>query len=536
MANDFDFPEVPVFDGVDVIHDEVGFATFVAAKAVINFGTDFLLKGIPGGTAVSTALEVVNQVNNGLLNYGLFATATGDQPGSSDLAQAGIAIGISLWGYIAGWSALYTGGATTVVLVVLTEYGEMQEEMGWNTDPSDWRSPFPKIPASEMDITERYLQREYEKNVITRAIDKFVNGMALDDEETQLLVKATATAISMQGGPAGYDSSDPRGPWQIPGAPGDRTGPNSQLNVPSGTLGGPTQSGWSDSQGGGVSPRPGGSEGAEQRMQSGGGTRTGNDRDAPTSTRSGGALADERREGNATGTRTTTAQPSQSQQSSSHNQSNNRDRQGSGDRTATEGRRPIILDLDGDGIQITELSRSTRFMDGGEGLLHRTAWAAAGNGVLFFDPDGRNAITEERQYVFTKWNPTAAGDLEALRSVWDSNGDGKLTAADAEFAKFKVLVTNADGSTTVMTLTQVGMTSINLTADATNIVLPVGSVITGQTVFTRGDGTTGTVANTGSAGVRRGPMRPAMRMRALNCKLHLTHTAPARFAHLMGMG
>jgi hypothetical protein len=175
-------------------------------------------------------------------------------------------------------------------------------------------------------------------------------------------------------------------------------------------------------------------------------------------------------------------------------------------------------------------------MDGGEGLLHRTAWAAAGNGVLFFDPDGRNAITEERQYVFTKWNPTAAGDLEALRSVWDSNGDGKLTAADAEFAKFKVLVTNADGSTTVMTLTQVGMTSINLTADATNIVLPVGSVITGQTVFTRGDGTTGTVANTGSAGVRRGPMRPAMRMRALNCKLHLTHTAPARFAHLMGMG
>jgi hypothetical protein len=158
--------------------------------------------------------------------------------------------------------------------------------------------------------------------------------------------------------------------------------------------------------------------------------------------------------------------------------------------------RPIILDLDGDGIQITELSRSTRFVDGGEGLLHRTAWAAAGNGVLFFDPDGRNAITEERQYVFTKWNPTAAGDLEALRSVWDSNGDGKLTAADAEFAKFKVLVTNADGSTTVMTLTQLGITSINLTADATNIVLPDGSVITGQTVFTRANGTTGTVANT----------------------------------------
>jgi hypothetical protein len=157
---------------------------------------------------------------------------------------------------------------------------------------------------------------------------------------------------------------------------------------------------------------------------------------------------------------------------------------------------PILLDLDGDGVQITELNRSTRFVDGGEGLLHRTAWAAAGNGVLFFDPDGRNAITEKRQYVFTEWNPTASGDLEALRSVWDSNGDGKLTAADTEFAKFKVLVTNADGTTTVQTLTQLGITEINLTADTTYIERLDGSVITGHPTFARGNGTTGTVANT----------------------------------------
>ena len=135
-------------------------------------------------------------------------------------------------------------------------------------------------------------------------------------------------------------------------------------------------------------------------------------------------------------------------------------------------------------------------MDGGNGLQHRTAWAGAGDGVLFYDPDGRNAITEARQYVFTEWNPTASGDLEALRSVWDSNGDGKLTAADADFAKFKVLVTNADGSTTVMTLAALGITEINLTADTTQITLPDGSQITGQTTFTRGNGTTGTVANT----------------------------------------
>jgi hypothetical protein len=178
------------------------------------------------------------------------------------------------------------------------------------------------------------------------------------------------------------------------------------------------------------------------------------------------------------------------------------------DATATKNA-PILLDLDGDGVQITELNRSTRFVDGGEGLLHRTAWGErrkrsggpfrapnAGNGVLFFDPDGRNAITEKRQYVFTEWNATASGDLEAVRSVWDSNGDGKLTVVDADFAKFKVLVTNADGRASVQTLTQLGITEINLTADTTHIESLDGSVITGQTTFTRGNGTTGTVANT----------------------------------------
>jgi hypothetical protein len=127
------------------------------------------------------------------------------------------------------------------------------------------------------------------------------------------------------------------------------------------------------------------------------------------------------------------------------------------------------------------------------------AWAAAGNGVLFFDPDGRNAITEDRQYIFTKWDPTAADDMAALRGAFDSNGDGKLTNLDTDFAKFKLLVSNADGSTTVQTLGQLNITEINLRADATNIVLPDGSVITGQTTFTKvvgGVTTTGTVANT----------------------------------------
>ena len=111
-----------------------------------------------------------------------------------------------------------------------------------------------------------------------------------------------------------------------------------------------------------------------------------------------------------------------------------------------KGTEPILLDLDGNGVTINELSRSGVFKDaGGDGLQHRTAWAGAGDGVLFFDADGDGTLSQKREYVFTEWDPTAATDMEALRAYFDTNGDGKLTSADTGFAQFKVLVTNADG-------------------------------------------------------------------------------------------
>jgi hypothetical protein len=94
-------------------------------------------------------------------------------------------------------------------------------------------------------------------------------------------------------------------------------------------------------------------------------------------------------------------------------------------------------------------------------------------------------ITEKREHVFTEWNPSATSDLKALLAKCDSNGDGKLTALDAEFSRFKVKMINADGKQTAKTPIAAGdtltITKIELrNATMANITLPVGSKITGQ--------------------------------------------------------
>jgi len=114
---------------------------------------------------------------------------------------------------------------------------------------------------------------------------------------------------------------------------------------------------------------------------------------------------------------------------------------------------PVVLDLTGKGVKITPLSSSNDFFDvGGDGRQHRTAWAGAGNGVLFLDVNGDNKITSQNEIDFTDWDPSAKSDMAALEQVFDTNHDGKLDAGDADWSLFKVMVTNPNGTTSVKTL------------------------------------------------------------------------------------
>ena len=156
---------------------------------------------------------------------------------------------------------------------------------------------------------------------------------------------------------------------------------------------------------------------------------------------------------------------------------------------------PIELDLSGNGIAVTQLTSSNTFEAiNQDGYQHRTAWAGAGDAVLFVDPNGLDTIRDANQYIFTDWDPSAKTDMQALRDVFDTNHDGSLDAGDAAFGEFKLMVTNADGTTSVETLAQAGISSIDLTASTVNQSFADGSSIDGETTFTRTDGSTGTVA------------------------------------------
>src|SRR3546814_16745868 len=93
-------------------------------------------------------------------------------------------------------------------------------------------------------------------------------------------------------------------------------------------------------------------------------------------------------------------------------------------------------------------------------------------------------------------------DLEAIAAKYDTNGDGKLDANDAEYGKFGVWTdSNLDGNSDpgeFTSLADAGITSIDLVSDGIQTVEADGDVtVFGPSSFTWADGTTGAVSAAG---------------------------------------
>ncbi|WP_321161943.1 beta strand repeat-containing protein [Verminephrobacter aporrectodeae] len=145
---------------------------------------------------------------------------------------------------------------------------------------------------------------------------------------------------------------------------------------------------------------------------------------------------------------------------------------------------PLILDLDGDGLEISPLSRNIQFDTDGDGIKTGTAWANADDGILAWDRNGNGLIDSGRELFGDETllangqkathGFTALGELDVggAQGTVGGAGDGVFDAKDAQYANLRVWRDlNQDGISQtgeLQTLAEAGIASIGLSSTATS--------------------------------------------------------------------
>ena len=163
---------------------------------------------------------------------------------------------------------------------------------------------------------------------------------------------------------------------------------------------------------------------------------------------------------------------------------------------------PLALDLDGDGSVITNASSAwsgSLFDSDADGIRTASGWVGSADGLLVRDLDGNGLIDSGRELFGDQTlladGSTALNGFAALAAL-DINGDGQVDAADAGFTSLRVWRdANGNGVTDageLLTLGELGITSLSTAAVNTDRVVVDGGVRSGEGGFTRvlADGTT----------------------------------------------
>ena len=137
--------------------------------------------------------------------------------------------------------------------------------------------------------------------------------------------------------------------------------------------------------------------------------------------------------------------------------------------TAEQTRSPLILDLDGDGVETISEQGGVYFDFDNNGFAEHAGWVGKDDGLLVWDKNGNGQIDDGSELF---GNSTQLGDGQkaengflALRDL-DENNDGQFDATDSSFSSLNVWVDkNSDGvvqTGELLTLEQAGVSSISL--------------------------------------------------------------------------
>ncbi len=136
---------------------------------------------------------------------------------------------------------------------------------------------------------------------------------------------------------------------------------------------------------------------------------------------------------------------------------------------------PLILDLDGDGVE-TNFGQRIHFDWDSDGFFERGSWVGPDDGFLVVDLNedgtrgsGDGQIDQARELAFALWGNEGDTDLQALRRVFDSNNDGALNSQDEVWSELRIFQDlDQDGETDdneLRTLEDWGITEITLSYD-----------------------------------------------------------------------
>ena len=157
---------------------------------------------------------------------------------------------------------------------------------------------------------------------------------------------------------------------------------------------------------------------------------------------------------------------------------------------------PLVLDLDGDGIELSVRSDTGAAYDvDSDGFAEHVGWVRGGDGLLARDLNHDGKI-EGMSELFG--NESTSGF--SVLAGYDDNHDGVIDGNDAVFSDLVVWRdANGDAITDpgeLLTLADLDIVSISVQATETAPNTAVaGNLITETATFTRGDGSTGTIVD-----------------------------------------
>lgn len=156
---------------------------------------------------------------------------------------------------------------------------------------------------------------------------------------------------------------------------------------------------------------------------------------------------------------------------------------------------PIVFDLDGDGIELTDVANGVQFDITGKGTPVQTAWVRGGDALLARDRNGNGKIDSGLELFGDQRG--AANGFEELRKL-DNNNDGFIGPEDEHYKDLVLWQDNGDGISTkeeMFTLPSSGIERIALNYKDVNITADGNNTMTQKSFFIRQDNTVGRVAD-----------------------------------------